>query len=605
MSRLLSGLSPERFNITVVGLAARGGDIIDQLPDHINVLDVDSFRQKLFGLLSALDTAVLTDSEAASTEAIQSGVPPEKVHQLPIAGINPGNFMLTSHEPKEQVIVGTVGQLDPVKNTSVILELAEIVEDTPIEFRIAGDGSERDNLEQRVREIQNVTLNGFIAPENVPEFLSELDVYFQASLREGLCITVIEAMAAGLPVVASNVGGITEAVIEGKMGMLEEPTAPSAFAQDILELSGDPERRSALGTTGRERVERYYSQEILVEEFKSTIKDVYSPDHSQNNKILGDSTQVIMYSFQSIKNAVEQPRLAIGEINRIIRQGLAFRSVPANPDDGVDIISKDWDRLILLDACRFDLFKELASDIPGKIEKVESKASATTQFLRANFSNRELHDTVYVTANPQLYRIKNGTDGAAPINVQFHDQIQVWKESWHNEHGTVMPEKVTEAALDATKKYPNKRIIIHYLQPHAPYIGPTGINKSPTEYTNLWGAYRKGKMDISLETAKQAYRENLELVLTHVLKLLTKLEAKTVVTADHGELLGERDSPIPIRRFGHPAHTALSGLIDIPWLVHEQGTRPQIIPENPTDNMENESFDSSVIKDRLRDLGYA
>ena len=149
-----------------------------------------------------------------------------------------------------------------------------------------------------------------------------------------------------------------------------------------------------------------------------------------------------MYSFQSIKNAIDQPRLAIGEINRIVRQGLAFRSTPANQDDGIDVMSKDWDRLIVLDACRFDVFDELASDIPGELEKVESRASATTQFLRANFSNSVLHDTVYVTSNPQLYRIENGTDGADPINAQFHAQYRFGKRTGTVNTGLSCPGKL-------------------------------------------------------------------------------------------------------------------------------------------------------------------
>ena len=312
-----------------------------------------------------------------------------------------------------------------------------------------------------------------------------------------------------------------------------------------------------------------------------------------------------MYTIGSLRNAIDQPRLAVGEINRMVRQGPNFRSRPANRSEGVDIMSKKWDTLILLDACRFDIFSDLASDLPGDLTKLESKASATTQFLRANFADRELHDTVYITSNPQLYRIQDRTDGAAPINVQFHDQVEVWQNNWHDEHGTVMPEPLTEAALDAAEKYPHKRLIIHYLQPHSPYIGETGMKKIPTEYTNLWGAFRRGEVDIDLGTAKKAYRENVELVLPHVTRLLSELDGKTVVTADHGELLGERDSPIPIRRFGHPAHTNHPKLINVPWLVHERGSRPRIVSERPTGEIDDRSVDSDVVSNRLRDLGYA
>jgi glycosyltransferase involved in cell wall biosynthesis len=81
-------------------------------------------------------------------------------------------------------------------------------------------------------------------------------------------------MAAGLPVVASNVGGITESVIPDETGMLEHPSSTEAFAQDILELSTDPERRSAFGIAGRTRVKEHYSQERLVEEFCDIIEKI-------------------------------------------------------------------------------------------------------------------------------------------------------------------------------------------------------------------------------------------------------------------------------------------------------------------------------------------
>jgi hypothetical protein len=148
-------------------------------------------------------------------------------------------------------------------------------------------------------------------------------------------------------------------------------------------------------------------------------------------------------------------------------------------------------------------------------------------------------------------------------------------------------------------------LIIHYLQPHAPYIGPTGAEKLPTDYLNFWSSFRDGKFDVDLETAKKAYRENVELVIPHVETLLSELKGKTVVTSDHGELLGERDSPIPIRRFGHPSYTFLPELIDVPWLVRENGSRKEIVAENPEgSNQDEEEVDDETVRQRLEHLGY-
>jgi hypothetical protein len=314
-----------------------------------------------------------------------------------------------------------------------------------------------------------------------------------------------------------------------------------------------------------------------------------------------------MYSRQSIKKAIKDPRRALGfvlgEVNRVYNQSLFSNSSTPYNEQGIDIVEEDWDTLIILDACRFDTFEDLAGHLPGTLKKVESKAPKTIQFLRANFSDRELYDTVYVTANPQLYRVQNREYDVEPINVSFHDQIEIWQDNWDDDHRTVMPDVVTNEARKAAERYPNKRLIIHYLQPHAPYVGPTGIEEFPTQYLNFWKSFKEGKFDVSLETAKRAYRENIEIVLPYVADLLSELEGKTVVTADHGELLGDRDYPIPIRRYGHLSNRYLPALIEVPWLEYESGLRRDIVAEIP-EMSETSVSDVETVRSRLRDLGY-
>ncbi|RQG91529.1 hypothetical protein EA462_06100 [Natrarchaeobius halalkaliphilus] len=82
-----------------------------------------------------------------------------------------------------------------------------------------------------------------------------------------------------------------------------------------------------------------------------------------------------------------------------------------------DIIASEWDNLILLDACRFDMF-QTASDIDGSISKTISKGSTTKEFLENTFSNAEYYDTVYVTSNPQYVNVG--------LNDVFHAVIDVW-----------------------------------------------------------------------------------------------------------------------------------------------------------------------------------
>lgn len=152
------------------------------------------------------------------------------------------------------------------------------------------------------------------------------------------------------------------------------------------------------------------------------------------------------------------------------------------------------------------------------------------------------------------------------------------------------------------EQYPNKRLIVHYLQPHAPYIGQTGQDL-PTDYLNFWNSWKAGEFSVDLETVRQAYRENIELVIPHIQTLLNSLQGKTIITADHAELLGERDAPIPIKRYGHGEHTYISELVEVPWLVHQNGNRKEIHPENESQNSRKE-VSEEALNDRLADLGY-
>lgn len=331
MARLLSGLPSDRFDITVVALTTRGGGIVNQLPAHVRLIDLQmdssldvlrarkiwsvlgttdilvtslyhatqigrilgtlrrvpiilswqhserlesSLRQRLFGLLSVLDTRVLADSEAAGAGAEKYGVDAKKIRRVPIAGIDLNEYAPVTHGPQETVHVGTLGRLTPEKNIRTVLDVAKNLSDRDIEFHIGGFGPQRDMLEQYAAEegIDNVSFAGLV--EDVPKFLNGLDIYFQPSVREGLCLTVVEAMAAGLPIVASNVGGITETVVPGETGVLETPSATDAFTQHLLEFSSDPDRRARYGAAGRERVAENYSRERLVEAFLDVVDDV-------------------------------------------------------------------------------------------------------------------------------------------------------------------------------------------------------------------------------------------------------------------------------------------------------------------------------------------
>jgi hypothetical protein len=308
-----------------------------------------------------------------------------------------------------------------------------------------------------------------------------------------------------------------------------------------------------------------------------------------------------MYSITQLKKGVRSPRDAIMEINSIYHQrGHEFN------DNGINFLDSNWDVLIILDSCRYDVFKDVNS-LPGNLSSRISRGGGTFEFLKGNISGREFRDTVYVTANPQFHYHREELDGS------FHDVWNIWQHRWDDELQTVPPEQTTEAALEAIDKYPNKRLLIHYNQPHAPYIGPTGqeLNGltgntlergSENSRSLLQSIAHDLRPSFTAAEHRRAYVENLDIVLSAVEPLLEERDGRTVVTADHGQLLGECVGPIPIRYHGHRRGIHVKELVKVPWLVHESGKRPEITAE--ASKSYDDSIDGTKVVDRLHDLGY-
>jgi glycosyltransferase involved in cell wall biosynthesis len=166
--------------------------------------------------------------------------------------------------PHEGRVVGTVARLAEQKGQRTLVEAAPLVlERHPdARFVIVGDGELRDELEQLARGLP-FEFRGL--RDDVPAQLAEMDVFAFPSLFEGLCLAVIEAQAAGVPVVATPVGGIPENVRDGETGLLVPPRDPAALAAAINALLSDPERARRLAERARPRVFGRYAREKMVE----------------------------------------------------------------------------------------------------------------------------------------------------------------------------------------------------------------------------------------------------------------------------------------------------------------------------------------------------
>jgi len=259
-------------------------------------------------------------------------------------------------------------------------------------------------------------------------------------------------------------------------------------------------------------------------------------------------------------------------------------------NNGESIFENDWKNLIILDDCRFDVFKSeyIKRKLPGTLKHKNSRGSWTGEFLLKNFTDEKYEDIVYVTANPFVDRYLKG---------KFYRIISVWKNGWDERYNTVPPNKVYEKTIEVIKKYPDKRLVIHFLQPHHPYfslqnfednamdiikssvekdssISLSGFPKEPLHSIYLSEIYAH----FSLSKLIRAYIENLRIVLPYVELLLHYLPGRTIITSDHGEIFGKPVTKLlPIKVYGHGIGR-IPDLIKVPWLIIEEEDKLKLRP---------------------------
>lgn len=174
-------------------------------------------------------------------------------------------------EPDE-VVVTCVAELNENKNHDFLLEAwKEVAQQYDrSHLLLVGSGEKMDSLQQRVKEgrIPRVHFLGY--RRDVPQILKETDIVTLVSKHEGLPKCIMEAMAAGKPAVVSNVRGNRDLVEDGRTGFLAEQGNVSALAKALERLISDPNLRVAMGAAGREKIQDYSLEKVLVE-----MADIY------------------------------------------------------------------------------------------------------------------------------------------------------------------------------------------------------------------------------------------------------------------------------------------------------------------------------------------
>lgn len=234
-------------------------------------------RQLINPLLSRLPGRIYAVSADLKQHMAQEGFPARCIDVI-YNGIDPGERTTPQQRrdarrslgiADESIVLGTVGRLDPVKNLPLLLQTqaALAIREPDVRTVIVGDGPEREALAAKAIECGVKHLVTFAGYRNdVRALMPAFDIYVNCSTYEGVSLTILEAMAAGLPVVATPVGGNPEVVVDQETGLLVQSRARS-LADAIAGLAGDSRRRRQMGDAGRWRVIRHFSIARMVDDY--------------------------------------------------------------------------------------------------------------------------------------------------------------------------------------------------------------------------------------------------------------------------------------------------------------------------------------------------
>jgi len=245
--------------------------------------------------------AVSADLENWLRESV--GIAPAKVVCIPngidieryagAAGSRELRPLLGAFAPPGTLVVVNVGRLDPVKDQAGLIAAFQLLRDSSaataarLRLVIVGEGACRNDLETQIARLGvhgQVCLLG--DRKDVPEILAECDVFALSSVAEGIPLTLLEAMAAGLPIVATRVGGVAEVVVDGVTGTLVEPSDPAALAHALRGYVENESRRGQRGGAGRQRVEQRFSLPVMLAGYTSLYDEALAKrDHASSSRV--------------------------------------------------------------------------------------------------------------------------------------------------------------------------------------------------------------------------------------------------------------------------------------------------------------------------------
>ncbi|HGE70318.1 TPA: glycosyltransferase family 1 protein [Candidatus Poribacteria bacterium] len=170
-----------------------------------------------------------------------------------------------------------VARLVPVKGHQYLISaMPYVINDIPsAKLVLVGDGELRSELENQALRLgikEKVIFTGL--RDDIPELLAMSDLFVLSSINEGMGKVLVEAMAVGLPVVATNVGGVSAVVVDGETGILVPPKDPKALSDAIIQLLSDTDISNRMGEAGRKRVDPDFSVEAMIEKIENIYEEL-------------------------------------------------------------------------------------------------------------------------------------------------------------------------------------------------------------------------------------------------------------------------------------------------------------------------------------------
>lgn len=297
--------------------------------------------------------------------------------------------------------------------------------------------------------------------------------------------------------------------------------------------------------------------------------------------------------------SVYGPRRGSTAFTRSLWSGIAHRLSSIRSGGGTSVYEKDWELLILLDACRVDALEAVASEyefLPDTAPSLRSVAPNSHLWLKRTFRpayHDQIGDTAYITANGHA---DGFTDGEFAVGEEiFHSIKKVYDYGFDDDLETIPPSEVTDTAVRTLRDETPPRAIVHYMQPHTPYRGldldGLDVTGGKSFRETVWDWIASGQL--SRDEAWEYYLDNLRWVLDDLEVLLENVDAdRVIISADHGEAFGEWGA------YGHSPYGEFAGLREVPWVETTAADCGNYQPE-----IEKDDVGVSTEK-QLKHLGY-